>query len=163
MRRANHGWTNSKLVRDAVSEVEQPAHRRNLKEGFEKHGNWYVCASSSSSTVSLAFTGYQKILGYAHWDGSFSAFGNDDEGGSMFLTAFVVRTLRQMQEYVDIDSAVIDKAVGFIIEHQMANGCFDPASHVFYQMVTFVYKSIEISCMYLFFRTLKTKTIKRLP
>nr|XP_022911888.1 alpha-2-macroglobulin-like protein 1 isoform X2 [Onthophagus taurus] len=79
-------------------------------------------------------TGYQRILGYSHEDGSFSAFGKSDQNGSMFLTAFVVRTLRLMKEYIHIDDEVIDKAVKWMLEHQNPNGCFEFVSHVFHPM-----------------------------
>ncbi|GJQ65981.1 hypothetical protein Trydic_g4074 [Trypoxylus dichotomus] len=78
--------------------------------------------------------GYQRMLSYAHDDGSFSAFGKTDKDGSMFLTAFVIRTFRQMKKYIFIDDSVIDKAVGWMKAHQLENGCFDPVHHVFHEM-----------------------------
>lgn len=80
-------------------------------------------------------TGYQRILNYRHRDGSFSAFGGSDSEGSMFLTAFVVRTLRQMKNYMIIDDNIINTALEWIMSHQLENGCFDPVKHVFQQMV----------------------------
>ncbi|KAK9737508.1 Macroglobulin domain MG3 [Popillia japonica] len=79
-------------------------------------------------------TGYQRILNYRHRDGSFSAFGGSDSEGSMFLTAFVVRTLRQMKNYMIIDDNIINTALEWIMSHQLENGCFDPVKHVFQQM-----------------------------
>lgn len=78
--------------------------------------------------------GYQRILEYVHKDGSFSAFGYHDPAGSMFLTAFVVRTLQQSKAYIYIDQNVIDRAVRWIIENQLENGCFATISHVFHDM-----------------------------
>lgn len=79
--------------------------------------------------------GYQRILVYAHKDGSFSAFGKYDPSGSMFLTAFVVRTLVQAKPYIYVDENVINKAIRWIYEHQLENGCFATMFHVFQDMV----------------------------
>ncbi|KAI4467993.1 macroglobulin / complement [Holotrichia oblita] len=78
--------------------------------------------------------GYQRILDYVHSDGSFSAFGYHDPSGSMFLTAFVVRTLKHMKEYIHVDENVIRKAIAWIMKHQLENGCFDPGHHVFHEL-----------------------------
>ncbi|GJQ65969.1 hypothetical protein Trydic_g4064 [Trypoxylus dichotomus] len=78
--------------------------------------------------------GYQRILDYAHADGSFSAFGYHDPDGSMFLTAFVVRTLKQIKEYIHVDENVIRKAITWITKHQLENGCFHPGHHVFHEL-----------------------------
>ncbi|KAK9737499.1 Macroglobulin domain MG3 [Popillia japonica] len=78
--------------------------------------------------------GYQRILDYVHSDGSFSAFGYHDPSGSMFLTSFVVRTLKQMKDYIHVDENVIRKAIAWIMKHQLENGCFDPGHHVFHEL-----------------------------
>ncbi|KRT86645.1 hypothetical protein AMK59_264 [Oryctes borbonicus] len=78
--------------------------------------------------------GYQRMLTYAHDDGSFSAFGKSDKQGSMFLTAFVMRTFKQMKKYIFIDDSVMDKAISWMALHQLDNGCFDPVHHVFHEM-----------------------------
>ncbi|KRT84547.1 hypothetical protein AMK59_2487, partial [Oryctes borbonicus] len=78
--------------------------------------------------------GYQRMLTYVHNDGSFSAFGKHDRDGSMFLTAFVVRSFRQMKNHIFIDDTVIDRAVEWMKSHQLENGCFDPMRHVFHEM-----------------------------
>ncbi|KRT86033.1 hypothetical protein AMK59_81, partial [Oryctes borbonicus] len=79
--------------------------------------------------------GYQRILDYAHADGSFSAFGYHDPSGSMFLTAFVVRTLKQVKEYIHVDENVIRKAINWITKNQLENGCFHAGHHVFHELV----------------------------
>ncbi|KAI4467982.1 macroglobulin / complement [Holotrichia oblita] len=78
--------------------------------------------------------GYQRMLTYVHNDGSFSAFGENDKQGSMFLTAFVIRTFRQMKQYIFIDDDVVKKAINWIVSHQLENGCFDPMLHLFHEM-----------------------------
>ncbi|KAH1001219.1 hypothetical protein HUJ04_013456 [Dendroctonus ponderosae] len=78
--------------------------------------------------------GYQRILNYAHTDGSFSAFGYFDPSGSMFLTTFVVRVLQEAKSLIYVDAAVLDRAVRWIFQHQLENGCFDTMHHVFQDM-----------------------------
>lgn len=69
--------------------------------------------------------GYQRQLGYQRNDGSFSAFGDNDASGSTWLTAFVTKSFVQAKKYVnEIDDAVIDKAVAFILQLQAKNGSF---------------------------------------
>lgn len=70
-----------------------------------------------------------------HKDGSFSAFGESDGEGSMFLTAFVVRTLTQAKPYIYIDDGILSKSVGWILEHQAHNGTFPPLNHLFQYLV----------------------------
>lgn len=55
----------------------------------------------------------------------------------MFLTSFVVRTLKQMKDYIHVDENVIRKAIAWIMKHQLENGCFDPGHHVFHELVSF--------------------------
>jgi hypothetical protein len=78
--------------------------------------------------------GYQRILNYVHKDGSFSAFGYHDPMGSMFLTAFVVRTLQDLKQYIYVDQKIIERAVSWILSHQLENGCFSTMLHVFQDM-----------------------------
>lgn len=87
--------------------------------------------------------GYQRILNYAHRDGSFSAFGYHDTSGSMFLTAFVVKTLQEAKKYVYVDQRVINKAVNWIFKHQLENGCFNAMLHVFQDMVKYTNENIQ--------------------
>lgn len=84
----------------------------------------------------FCLAGYQRILNYAHSDGSFSAFGYFDPSGSMFLTTFVVRVLQEAKSLIFVDDAVLDRAVRWIFEHQLENGCFDTMHHVFQDMVS---------------------------
>lgn len=57
----------------------------------------------------------------------------------MFLTAFAVRTLAQAKEYIYVDENVLNKAVKWIIDHQLENGCFAAMLHVFQDMVSQIY------------------------
>ncbi|GFR23611.1 murinoglobulin-1 [Trichonephila clavata] len=69
-------------------------------------------------------TGYQRELNYRHNDGSFSAFGAVDKEGSMFLTAFVLRSFYEAKRYIAIDNNIINDMQKWIINRQQADGCF---------------------------------------
>ncbi|GFS90047.1 alpha-2-macroglobulin, partial [Nephila pilipes] len=69
-------------------------------------------------------TGYQRELNYRHYDGSFSAFGESDGEGSMFLTAFVLRSFYEAQRYITIDGSLLTSMQDWIIKRQQADGCF---------------------------------------
>lgn len=61
----------------------------------------------------------------------------------MFLTSFVLKVLRDAKRYIYVDQKVINKAVEWIFEHQLENGCFDAMYHVFQDLVnTFIFKII---------------------
>lgn len=73
----------------------------------------------------LLITGYQRELTYRRGDGSFSAFGESDPEGSLFLTAFVLKTFAQAKGLVFVDDAVLSEAANWISGHQNADGSFD--------------------------------------
>ncbi len=78
----------------------------------------------------LLITGYQRELTYRRSDGSFSAFGDQDPEGSLFLTAFVLKTFAQAKGLTYIDEAVLADAAKFIASHQNADGSFDDVGMV---------------------------------
>ncbi|GFX13478.1 murinoglobulin-1 [Trichonephila clavipes] len=69
-------------------------------------------------------TGYQRELNYRHNDGSFSAFGTVDKEGSMFLTAFVLRSFYEAKPYIAMDINIINDMQKWIINRQQADGSF---------------------------------------
>ncbi|XP_052794417.1 CD109 antigen-like isoform X2 [Mya arenaria] len=71
-------------------------------------------------------TGYQRQLIYQRSDGSFSAFGEADNAGSLWLTAFVVKSFSQANQLglISIDSDVVDRAVRFMKNQQTPDGDF---------------------------------------
>jgi CD109 antigen len=75
-------------------------------------------------------TGYQRQLTFRRSDGSFSAFGQQDPEGSLFLTAFVLKTFAQAQELIYVDPQVLSSAQDWIVQHQNADGSFDPVGFV---------------------------------
>ena len=79
----------------------------------------------------LMTTGYQ--LTYRRSDGSFSAFGQSDAEGSLWLTAFVLKTFSQARGLVYIDEAVLDAAAGWIVDRQRADGSFEPVGFLHHQ------------------------------
>lgn len=82
---------------------------------------------------SLMITGYQRELTYRRGDASFSAFGDSDAEGSLWLTAFVLKTFAQAQDLIYIDSSVLDSARDWIVAHQNADGSFDSVGFVHHQ------------------------------
>ncbi|XP_071844557.1 alpha-2-macroglobulin-like isoform X2 [Apostichopus japonicus] len=69
--------------------------------------------------------GYQKELKFRHADGSYSAFGSYDGEGSAWLTAFVVRSFAQAQNFVTIDEKDLLVSVRWLSSLQdSTTGCF---------------------------------------
>lgn len=75
-------------------------------------------------------TGYQRELTYRHDDGSFSAFGMEDDSGSLWLTAFVLATFSNAREVQTIDETILSQAAQWIISHQLQDGSWDPVGFV---------------------------------
>nr|UCK81477.1 CD109 antigen-like protein [Arenicola marina] len=66
--------------------------------------------------------GYQRELTYQHRDGSFSAFGDRDPSGSLWLTAFVVKSFYQARDWISPEPSKMIQAVEWMIENQAADG-----------------------------------------
>ncbi|UCD09148.1 MAG: hypothetical protein JSU79_00440, partial [Dehalococcoidales bacterium] len=81
----------------------------------------------------LMITGYQRELTYRHSDGAFSAFGESDQEGSLWLTSFVLKSFAQAKELMYIDQDVLDEAADWITSHQNSDGSFDPVGFVHHQ------------------------------
>jgi CD109 antigen len=81
----------------------------------------------------LMITGYQRELTYRRTDGSFSAFGMNDESGSLWLTAFVLKCFSQAKDIIYIDDSVLSSAVNWITSHQNSDGSFDQVGFVHHQ------------------------------
>lgn len=69
-------------------------------------------------------SGYQRELTYRRSDNSFSAFGESDSHGSTWLTAFVIRSFKQAQQFVFVDERVLEASIAFLISQQQENGVF---------------------------------------
>ena len=83
----------------------------------------------------LMITGYQRELTYRHSDGSFSAFGESDEEGSLFLTAFVLKCFSQAEDLIYIDDSILDEAEDWITSHQNADGSFDTVGFICHEEI----------------------------
>lgn len=81
----------------------------------------------------LMLTGYQRELIFRRNDGSFSAFGEQDKEGSLWLTAFVLKTFAQAREFIFIDKGVLDGAQKWIVEHQQPDGSFESIGFVHHE------------------------------
>ena len=81
----------------------------------------------------LMITGYQRQMTYRHNDGSFSAFGESDPEGSLWLTAFVLKSFSQAKGLMYIDENVLDEAADWITSHQNSDGSFDQVGFIHHQ------------------------------
>ena len=81
----------------------------------------------------LMITGYQRELTYQRGDGSFSAFGESDDEGSLWLTAFVLKSFAQADGLIYIDEAVLRDAADWILAHQRGDGSFEPVGFLHHQ------------------------------
>ncbi|XP_061863712.1 alpha-2-macroglobulin-like protein 1 [Colius striatus] len=76
-------------------------------------------------------SGYQQQLLYKHRDGSYSAFGEGSEPGNTWLTAFVLKTFSQAQDFIHIDEQNIKDAASALIKSQTPSGCFKSEGKLF--------------------------------
>jgi CD109 antigen len=83
----------------------------------------------------LMITGYQRELTYRRSDGSFSAFGESDDIGSLWLTAFVLKSFAEAKDLIYIDEGVLSEAKAWITAHQNADGSFDQVGFVHHQEI----------------------------
>ncbi|MCC6628690.1 MAG: alpha-2-macroglobulin [Chloroflexi bacterium] len=81
----------------------------------------------------MMLTGYQRQLTYRRNDGSFSAFGQSDKEGSLWLSAFVLKTFAQARDLLFIDDAVLNAMRGWIARVQRPDGSFEPVGFVHHQ------------------------------
>ncbi len=81
----------------------------------------------------LMITGYQRELTYRRSDGSFSAFGQSDEEGSLWLTSFVLKSFAEARDLIYIDDTVLQEAADWLKSHQNSDGSFEPVGFVHHQ------------------------------
>uniref|UniRef100_A0A0K0G480 CD109 antigen (inferred by orthology to a human protein) n=1 Tax=Strongyloides venezuelensis TaxID=75913 RepID=A0A0K0G480_STRVS len=74
--------------------------------------------SLTKKAISFMEAGYQGELTYMRPDHSFSAFGKSDSHGSTWLTAFVLKSFKQAQEYIYVDTTILTHAVNFLNSQQ---------------------------------------------
>jgi CD109 antigen len=88
---------------------------------------------TKTKLTSYLEVGYQRELTYKHADGSYSAFGAQDESGSTWLTAFVIRSFAQASKHITIDSSVIAAGLKFLAGVQKDDGSFEERGVVFHK------------------------------
>ena len=74
--------------------------------------------------------GYQRQLTYRREDGSFSAFGDSDDSGSLWLTAFVLDSFSGARDVQTIDETVLADAAEWIESHQLPDGSWEPVGFI---------------------------------
>ena len=87
----------------------------------------------SAKAEFLMTTGYQRELTYRRNDGSFSAFGQEDAQGSLWLTAFVLKSFAQAEGLIYVDETVLQEAQDWIRRHQRSDGSFEPVGFLHHQ------------------------------
>ena len=87
----------------------------------------------SAKAEFLMTTGYQRELTYRRDDGSFSAFGQSDPSGSLWLTAFVLKSFAQADGLIYVDETVLRDASDWVRRHQRSDGSFEPVGFLHHQ------------------------------
>jgi hypothetical protein len=78
--------------------------------------------------------GYQNQLAFQHTDGSYSAFGNSDTSGSVWLTAFTIQSFVAIQKFnIFVDQHVLDIAFAWLVGKQIADGSFPEVGNVIHK------------------------------
>lgn len=88
----------------------------------------------SSLLTAFFWPGYQRQMKYRHNDYSYSAWGENEYGnatGSLWLTAFVIKSMGQSSSYIDIDMDDIKASAEWIKSRQLETGCFPQVGRVF--------------------------------
>jgi len=78
----------------------------------------------------LITVGYQRQLTYRREDGSFSAFGDSDQSGSLWLTAFVLDCFSGARDVTTIDETILAEATAWIESHQLSDGSWEPVGFI---------------------------------
>ncbi|XP_053399007.1 CD109 antigen-like [Mercenaria mercenaria] len=99
----------------------------------------YLAATSQltgdieEKAINFLEKGYQRELTFRHKDGSFSAFGDRDKSGSMWLTAFVTKSFHQAKKQIFIDDEIINRAIYWMVSRQNSNGSFPEPGRVIHK------------------------------
>lgn len=89
-------------------------------------------------------------MSYQRNDGSFSAFGQRDYSGSMWLTAFVAKSFQKARSFIYVDERTIYRAVDWMISRQNSDGSFPEPGRVLNRglMVSSVHSSYGSHLLY---------------
>ncbi|XP_007101900.2 alpha-2-macroglobulin-like protein 1 [Physeter macrocephalus] len=86
----------------------------------------------TSRALDFLKLGYQRELMYKHSNGSYSAFGEQDENGNTWLTAFVTKCFGQAQKFIFIDDKNIQDALRWMAGNQLSSGCYANVGELFH-------------------------------
>ncbi|KAK3727992.1 hypothetical protein QZH41_015940, partial [Actinostola sp. cb2023] len=88
-----------------------------------------------TKAVGFLRTGYERELTYKRKDGSYSANGDSDAEGSLWLTAFVLRSFTRARQFIFVDEKEISSITRWIISKQQRywTGCFPKHGQVFHK------------------------------
>lgn len=80
-------------------------------------------ATGSIKTKALDYmrSGYQRELTYKRLDDSYSAFGERDDAGSTWLSAFVLKSYAQARPWIEIDDMEIKKTAYWLMQLKKGN------------------------------------------
>ncbi|KAK7083640.1 A-macroglobulin complement component [Halocaridina rubra] len=85
-------------------------------------------------SIDYMISGYQRELLYRRRDGSYSAFGDSDDSGSTWLTAFVLKSFVAAAEYITVDQSDLDVSRNWIYNLQnSSSGCFASVGRVIHK------------------------------
>lgn len=90
-----------------------------LSEEVKKAGTGYI------------LHGYQRELNYRRDEGSFSAFGERDEEGNTWLSAFVMKSFHASSPYIYVDKKYIQDIVTWLKKNQLPSGLFQNRGKIF--------------------------------
>ncbi|XP_017831416.3 ovostatin homolog 2 [Callithrix jacchus] len=84
-----------------------------------------------SKAFFLLSNGYQRQLSFKNSDGSYSIFWQQNQKGSIWLSALVFKTLERMKKYVLIDEHVQKQTLIWLSSQQRRSGCFKNDGQLF--------------------------------
>uniref|UniRef100_A0A2K5RQI0 Ovostatin n=1 Tax=Cebus imitator TaxID=2715852 RepID=A0A2K5RQI0_CEBIM len=84
-----------------------------------------------SKAFFLLSNGYQRQLSFKNSDGSYSIFWQQNQKGSIWLSALIFKTLERMKKYVLIDENVQKQTLIWLSSQQRRSGCFKNDGQLF--------------------------------
>uniref|UniRef100_A0A2K5ZKF0 Alpha-2-macroglobulin domain-containing protein n=1 Tax=Mandrillus leucophaeus TaxID=9568 RepID=A0A2K5ZKF0_MANLE len=84
-----------------------------------------------SKAFFLLSNGYQRQLSFKNSDGSYSVFWQQNQKGSIWLSALTFKTLERMKNYVFVDENVQKQTLIWLSSQQKTNGCFKNDGQLF--------------------------------
>ncbi|XP_064607619.1 CD109 antigen-like [Liolophura sinensis] len=86
-----------------------------------------LTGEKKEDAINYISSGYQRQLNYKRQDGSYSAFGDRDASGSLWLTAFVAKSFvtASQEGFLTVDEKALTAAFNYIIKRQNKDGSFN--------------------------------------